>query len=492
MSKSDANAVPIVVFDNDDGWKEVLQAAGSHLDQRGIDRLKPALDGMVKTVIVEKHYIDKDYRDTFSHYHSKRFQTPDSRCIRLHFFAVVVKQEDLSNREKLGDSYLGYSVIRPTRPNCVGRTMLVPPHRFESGAHIRLCREKVNIWGIDLFVEGFPFISQDADVTVCAQSALWMTLRYFSNRYQRYGEIHPYQIGSLTSDYSIGRMFPSSGLFIWQISEALRQRRFEPLIYSKGQYGEQEFEHLLYTYIESGIPCLVATQNHIFASFGHYSDIQSSFVDKSKKFTYSSEFNRGFIINDDNCFPYQSLNKEGPRSDSLRADSCFRFSGIESFIAPLPDKVYLTAEAFQKVAEKFLNTFIPAHSPALNGKPLVLRLLLTTGSSFKRRLSDRAMGHEKVANLYRFLPMPHFVWVCDISTPEEYENGLIHGELIWDATRNGHELSGLVALHLPETVIYDRGAAYNQPKNLVRMDLPESELYALYTSNLQHINQDSP
>lgn len=487
MSNVDADAVQIVVFDNNHGWDDVLQAAGSHLDQKGINHLKPAIDGMVRTVVVEKHYIDKDYRDTFSHYYSKRFQTPDSRCVRLHFFKAELTQEDLSNQEKLSGSYLGYSVIRPTRPNCVGRTMLVPPAKPDPGSHIRLCREKINLWGIDLAVEGFPFISQDADVTVCAQSALWMIFRYFSNRYQRYGEIHPYEIGSLTSDYSIGRVFPSNGLFIWQVAEALRQRRFEPLIYSKNRYSDEEFQHLLYTYIESGIPCLVGTKDHIFPAFGHYSEIKASVVDKSKPHTYSSEFNRGFVINDDNFYPYQSLNSSGPRSGLSRKDSKFGFSKINSFIAPLPDKVYLTAEAFKKLAEFVLERFLPVSSK-LKGEPLILRLLLTTGSSYKQRLSDRAMGSKKVETLYRYLPMPRFIWVCDISTPEDYEKGLIHGELIWDATRNGHEHSGLVALHMPEKVVYNKGSAYNQPKELVIMSLRQSEPYALYISNLQHIN----
>src|SRR5690606_25999818 len=147
--------------------------------------------------------------------------------------------------------YLGYAVIRPTRPNCLGRTMLRPPPWLRKNAHIRVCSEKVNVQGIDLNVEAFPFISQDVDVTVCAQSALWVALRYFSNRYKQYSEIHPYQIGSLTTDYSLGRLFPSDGLQMWQMAEALRRRRFEPLIYSRARHTDN-FEHLLYTYIESG------------------------------------------------------------------------------------------------------------------------------------------------------------------------------------------------------------------------------------------------
>jgi hypothetical protein len=73
-------------------------------------------------------------------------------------------------------AYLGYSVIRPVKPNCIGRTLLTHARRTEA----------VHLLGRQLEVEGFPFISQDSDATVCAESALWKLLRYYSNRYHLY------------------------------------------------------------------------------------------------------------------------------------------------------------------------------------------------------------------------------------------------------------------------------------------------------------------
>lgn len=482
----DENSIfPIIVFSNGDEWEEVLKIGAPNLDKKGLDRFKASIGSSLKTLIVERHYIDKDYRDTFSNYYSKRFQTPDSRCIRLHFFSELLDKVDLDDADKLQNSYLGYSVIRPTRPNCVGRTLIAPQINENSeNMHIRICAEKIHLRGIDLEVEGFPFISQDVDVTVCAQSALWMILRYYSNRYPFYGEIHPYQIGTLTNDYSIGRIFPSNGLFMWQMAEAMKQCRFEPLIYTRSAYPNQ-FDHLLYTYIESGIPCLLGVPDHVVAAYGHFSDINSVTIPGDGEIHYSSEFNQGFVINDDNSHPYQLLYATEPKDTKV---SKYKVSDIDSFIAPLPDKVYLTPEAFQKIVERWLEHFKPK-SDFLKNKTLLLRSFLTTCVSFKRCLEKRGMGHLSVTQMYRNLPMPHFIWVCEVSTPEAYEEGKIHGEIIWDATRNGHETSGLVAFHLTETFIVDVGSVLNRVEKLSESNLKNSCPYDLYISNLQLINQ---
>ena len=141
---------------NADGRRYRLPSiTDNYLDIYGLDKLKKLLDGKTSAIVIEKEYFDKDYRDTFSNYHSKRFNTPKSRCVRLHFFKENPYSE--TNRCLKTDSiYLGYSVIRPTRPNSVGRTL---------------------------------------------------------NNYQ---ELNPFEITQLIEGYSIGRIYPSSDVQIIQ------------------------------------------------------------------------------------------------------------------------------------------------------------------------------------------------------------------------------------------------------------------------------------
>jgi hypothetical protein len=162
---------------------------------------------------------------------------------------------------------------------------------------------------------------------------------------------------------------------------------------------------------------------------------------------------------------------------------------VESFVVPLPDKVFLPAEGFEKVATTIL-TGTQAGYQALSGQiasatPL-LRLFLTTGQSFKKRLSERGMGHATAQEVYWNLPLPHFIWVCEISHASTYPDKVL-GEIIWDATRNAYEPDGWIALHYPEIIAFDAGSALNGPQRLEKFPLDHSTSYPVYRSNLKEI-----
>ncbi len=489
MIANENSVFPVLILDASHGWDSLLALVKPDLDVRGLSRLKRGLGAKTQSVVVERHYIDKDYRDTYSNFHSKRFSTPSSRCVRLHFFARPVTEEEIAaGGSGIADAYLGYSVIRPTRPNCIGRTFLSHKTRADQSAHLALCKERINLLGNRLDAEGFPFISQDADATVCAESALWMLLRYYSNRYPLYSEIFPFQITRLAASHAVGRrIYPSGGLFSWQLAEALRLQRFSPLVYSRKQYDDS-FEHLLYTYVESGLPLLVTVPGHVVACYGHSSDYTVAPPLGGSNFIYTSAFNQSFIVNDDNHHPYQSLRRAGLISSD---DSNYDWSKIEEFIVPLPEKVFLAAEQAQTAIEAVLNdsrTGIDALSPRLQARSHVRRLFLTSARSFKYTLRKRGMGNAEVEKFYRRLPIPHFIWVCELAEVDEYrQEKKILGEVIWDATRNAHEPDGWIALHYPEVLLADVGSALNRPQQIVKMSLTDSISYLLFESNLQTI-----
>ncbi len=487
MIAQENGLLPIVTLEGTSPWDEVMRVAWPHLDNRGLLRIAEAVQHRVKSVAVERHYIDKDYRDTFTNFHAKKFSTPDSRCVRLHLFDGVIQYETLRTGTQVRQNYLGYIVLRPTRPNCIGRTLLEPRACGLTDCHISLCSEEVSIQGTILNVSGFPFISQDADVTVCAQSALWMLARYFSNRYRAHPEIYPFRVADLTRDYSIGRLFPTSGLYIWQMAEALRQIGYSPIIYDRSRYSiDGEFEHLMYTYVESGIPILAAFEDHVVVLFGHRSHFGNtpSALPHWTPFVFSSQFNCEFIGNDDNGFPYQVL-----RRGTASAAMPHKISDVRQFIAPLPEKVFLPAESFQSVVRQILqrqDVGFRRHSPAISSGQPVLRLFLTTGRSFKKRLTARGMGNATVENVYRNLPLPHFIWVCEISHLGVYPENVL-GEIIWDATRNPYEPDGWIALHYPEFLAIDQGSSLNGRQDLLTFSLVSPTNYPTFENNLARV-----
>jgi hypothetical protein len=312
-----------------------------------------------------------------------------------------------------------------------------------------------------------------------------MLARNFSNRYHRYPETYPYRLTSLAQDYSIGRLIPSSGLAIWQMAEALRQIGFGPLIYDRSRYPD--FEHLMYTYVESGIPVLAAFDQHVVVLFGHRSDfsaVKTTPPLPGTDFVFSSQFNRVFIGNDDNHWPYQILGTL-PTPDGMPNT----ISDVIQFIAPLPERVFLSADKFQDLVTAMLEnpTYgYKALSPRLSKDQLCLRLFLTSGRSFKKHLVERGMGSPDVLEMYLNLPLPHFIWVCELSDANLYPDR-VFGEIIWDAKRNEHEPNGWIALHYPEVLIVDAGSALNQGPDLLKSDVATATDYPIYVSNLERV-----
>jgi hypothetical protein len=90
--------------------------------------------------------------------------------------------------DRYQDKYIGFIVLRPNRVTSISRTILDPANLPFVSGHICVSKYTVHILGAELTVKGFPYMSQDTDVTVCAHAACWMIFRYFSQRYSRYAE----------------------------------------------------------------------------------------------------------------------------------------------------------------------------------------------------------------------------------------------------------------------------------------------------------------
>jgi hypothetical protein len=91
-----------------------------------------------------------------------------------------------------------------------------------------------------------------------------------------------------------------------------------------------------------------------------------------------------------------------------------------------------------------------------------------------------------VRDVYYDLPLPHFIWVCELTTPDLYESGKqqVWGEVLWDATRNAYEPAGFIAVHYPEKLWVDAGSALNQSADVKEWSLAAPTPYDLFRSNL--------
>jgi hypothetical protein len=480
----------MVRIDSDQDWESLLEICEGQLGQHRLGQLRDLLGVSCRTVIVERDYVCKDYRDTYTNYYAKKFASYPDKCTRLLFFRKAVSPRSWWNVPSYARSFMGYTVIRPTRIsyNSIGRTILDPDAC--SGVQGYICRTRytANLMGTESVVNGFPHISQDTDVTVCAHAACWSCFRYFSERYPAYREIYPYQITQLTTDLSGGRLLPSRGLYMEQVVEMFSRYGFYPRIYFRRHWDDPpgRFERLLYYYLESGLPLVVGLDpDHAVTTIGHTSDLSLSLPAGQ---SFSDGYLTGLVINDDNSTPYQALPRSGHEQRFATGShlSDYRTSAIDSFVVPLYERIYLAAEDVERLALALVNDHLlgPALARSLPLDDLVMRIFLTTSRAYKAERRRSPLPYD-LSRVYTQLPMPKFIWVSELSTKALYPDGKILGETIWDATASDGDYFSWLAIHYPELLLVnDRTSGV---AGISTRSFPGPQAYELYRHNLHWI-----
>ena len=189
-----------------------------------------------QTAVIEYRYIDADYRNEHTRFYSTTFRRYPSVTHRVHFFrepppSELFNPDEVARFADLG--YLGYAVMRPVPGAPVGRVMLLPPAHLED--HVTCAvTDVVNLFGEKLTVTAAPFIAQDAQLLVCAHATVWVA-----------GFVHHLKWGAprllpgaiadaVPSGAGVGRVVPSPGLTLSQLSGASSAVGLPPLVYDLG------------------------------------------------------------------------------------------------------------------------------------------------------------------------------------------------------------------------------------------------------------------
>ncbi len=241
-----------------------------------------------RSLAIEHDHIDRDFMEDYGAFYSRWFWQVQSRCRRLHFFAlerdelkerwatVRVASMQTGDREASGlveefarEHYLGFCIIKPL-PGCpVGKTVLRPYSRSpgrsaktkeerEERREFRPCREyRVHVDGVELRVDGLAFQQQDLGVSACATTALWASLQ----NQAKFEDLQPATPAEITlrasaSSLAFGRAMPSDGLSVDQMCVAVNSFGLAPTLERFGD--KHSAAAVLYAAIRSGFaPVLI-------------------------------------------------------------------------------------------------------------------------------------------------------------------------------------------------------------------------------------------
>ena len=284
-------------------------------------RLKSIIDTIKSseiTVVIENDYVDKQYRDTYYSYYSQKYSSFNRNCIRLSFFEGYVNQEDIikNSVDYIERIFIGVIVLRPLTVGNIGTTLL-NPRKLKVCGYLQFCKYKVMICGKKISFDAFPFVSQDDETMTCAETAIYNLINYYGHKYPDYRILMPREILDSLERTHYERVLPAKGIGDEYITKVLSESHLYPRLYS----SVNDFDDLLYTYIESGIPLILGLPRHVVICIGHglinrqllnspTEDLISYSDFDTYKYYYvnPSRFIDRYIIMDDNGEPYAQRN----------------------------------------------------------------------------------------------------------------------------------------------------------------------------------------
>ncbi len=438
-----------------------------------IDQLKAGLDPRCKKILLETYYNDKDYRSTYYNYYAKKGYRYDISCARLHFFdhrvqlldGLELRFEINEPDEKSSNTYFGYMVLRPTRENTIGRTVIAPSAIKAFHGSIIESNHKVHLLGHKLVVAGFPYMSQHADISVCAHAACWTILRHFSERFSKYAELLTYDITRMAHEFDPGGLVPSTGLHVGHAERVFASAGTYPVLVVKNADNFGTFFSQLLAYVESGFPLFAELERigHAVTIIGH-----TGFggpVSKSAACHFAYDTVSDLVVVDDNMLPYHTIARPAGIGDDYGCDD------ITAFIVPLPEKIYYPAEYADNLAVILATEQHLGFDHAALGEPIV-RYFLTTAShlrSFAHR--GRSQFDPELLKIIMQLTLPQFVWLIEISSIEQWKNGTIATRVVVDATASPDENLPIFLMHNTERAYFwDRGG--DREEHYVRLVPP--------------------
>jgi hypothetical protein len=423
--------------------------------ERVAKRLADGMSNAVKGVLIERNYIDKDYRSTYYNFYAKKGQHYRADCVRLHFFDQTVRFDEKAVRlscadNRLADHYFGYMVLRPTGIATIGRSVVSPDVRSGASRFIISADHKVHLLGYTLTVQGFPSMDQHIDISVCAHAACWSILRHYSERYAVYREFLTHDITMMAQQFNPGGLVPSKGLEVSHAERVFQEAGTFPVHVARGKSGtgDLSFYRQLSAYVESGFPIFAAmhTRGHAIALVGY--EWRAAVNTAVPGMRYAWDEVKSLAAVDDNHLPYLSIPVNG--------GGLYSAEDIDAFIVALPEKVFYPADAVDRLAPALFRLGAVVGLPPKD--KTIIRYFITTGSALRRFVRDRESEFDpKLIEIVMTLPFAQFIWIVEFATEAQWAVGQIAARAIVDATASLREVMPLWLFHSrTQALVFDR------------------------------------
>ncbi|PBJ21587.1 hypothetical protein BSG18_30170 [Pseudomonas ogarae] len=421
-----------------------------------------------ETIVVEHHYIDRDYLEDYAAYYDRCFRDYPRRTKRLHFFSVSFDGDALEARlvntvgsiseEVLQEGYLGFVVVKPLPQTIIGRTCLKTYPSDEGRRHFPSLRlYPVNLFGLELKIHSLAYQEQDSVVAACATSALWTCFQGTGKLFQHIipppveitkwaGDLMPENLTAASS-----RAFPNSGLTATQMAHAVKRIGLEP--YVVGTTSRYSLNGVVYAYLRGKIPSILACQlieqkegrwvskgGHAIAVTGFSIGVTAPADGTASGFKLRANRIDKIYGHDDQIGPFarmawnslpQIVGQTCPRGDVLDTSWGERvFAAPDFILMPLYHKIripyVLVHDAILQLDAIMENVRTQA-IPTLNRPEWDIYLI--TSSDYKSSIRSEYLQLDVDIKSSLFVDLPRFLWRVTLRDGDN-----LHLDFLFDAT----------------------------------------------------------
>jgi hypothetical protein len=146
------------------------------------------------------------------------------------------------------------------------------------------------------------------------------------------------------------------------------------------------------------------------------------------------------VVVDDNDLPYLSI--------PAVPDGKARYSAqdFDAFIAPLPEKIYYSAEAVDQFAPALFQLGPIDGLP--NKDEAIIRYFVTTASAFRKFVRETESQYDpKLFRAIMKMRFAQFIWIVEIATRDQWDTGNVAARAVLDATASVLEVMPVWLLH---------------------------------------------
>jgi len=408
--------------------------------------------GFAKFYVLEDEYVEREWKEMVSLHYMNTTYYPKNSVMRIHFF----KEESIDS-----DCYLGFVNIRPICGEATISLSFVYPNwkvlakEFRrlypvDPLYVMTYQRVVHVRGEELVMDTFPFFPQDGAITICAHAAMVMVTK-FVRKTLGYDLVKLSDI--VGRDHLSDKTISREGIPLNKMIEVFKNAGIPTSNVSYWQY-QQIFKEWMDSYIESGLPVIIAGQEHVVTIIGHtldsegykkyvvYDDSGAFFREKDLESEEESKY-KSFVdvVSFEDMEKYLLCPKDKifDQKDkaSLRGSTRKCFRQLEDYLlrfrkgfmlAPEMEKVFMPFSTIRNNYEKFKkDVLVDKRGCEVKSE----RFLMVDNSVLKRFLTTSVkiaeMTDEDKKNMESLMEsnLPHYLWFCEFEVSKEGKDFLM-------------------------------------------------------------------